>query len=126
MEGFSKNEKPNTERKKRQEIFAKVIRAGKRTYFFDVKKTRNEELYLTITESKKRFVSEGRFHYEKHKIFLYKEDFDKFIDSLHDVVNYITERQPYDRLEEQDVAEVVEEEVAESDYTDVDFEDLTK
>jgi hypothetical protein len=62
----------------REEIFSKVIRAGKRTYFFDVKSTRGNDLYLTITESKKRFHEDGDSFYEKHKIFLYKEDFDKF------------------------------------------------
>jgi hypothetical protein len=62
----------------RDEIFSKVIRAGKRTYFFDVKSTRGNDLYLTITESKKRFHDDGDSFYEKHKIFLYKEDFDKF------------------------------------------------
>jgi hypothetical protein len=59
------------------------VRAGKRTYFFDVKATRSNELYLTITESKKRFDQQsGNFFYEKHKLFLYREDFDKFITAL--------------------------------------------
>ena len=65
------------------DIFSTVVRAGKRTYFFDVKSTRSNELYLTITESKKRFNQQsGRFFYEKHKLFLYQEDFDKFRDAL--------------------------------------------
>ncbi|MFZ9943649.1 MAG: DUF3276 family protein, partial [Bacteroidia bacterium] len=58
----------------RSDLFAKAVRAGKRTYFFDVKSTRSNDYYLTITESKKRFKDDG-FAYEKHKIFLYKEDF---------------------------------------------------
>jgi len=59
-----------------EEIYTKVVRAGKRTYFFDVKATRKEDYYLTITESKKRLGKEGKVFYEKHKIFLYNEDFD--------------------------------------------------
>ncbi|MFZ0282879.1 MAG: DUF3276 family protein, partial [Bacteroidales bacterium] len=66
----------------KEEIYTKVVRAGKRTYFFDVKATRKEDYYLTITESKKRLGKEGKVFYEKHKIFLYKEDFEKFTDGL--------------------------------------------
>lgn len=73
----------------KEEIFTKVVRAGKRTYFFDVKATRKEDYYLTITESKKRLGKEGKVFYEKHKIFLYKEDFEKFADGLRDAVAYI-------------------------------------
>ena len=66
---------------RREEIFSKAVRAGKRTYFFDVKTTRANDHYLTITESKKRFGEDGeKPYYEKHKIFLYKEDFDKFME----------------------------------------------
>src|SRR4030042_2000447 len=78
------------EKVERQEIFSKSLRAGKRTYFFDVKATRRNDYYLTITESKKRFNKDGRFHYEKHKIFLYKEDFEAFMEYLAEVVSYIT------------------------------------
>ena len=74
-EGNVKSEEYGADGTEREEIHSKAVRAGKRTYFFDVKSTRNEELYLTITESKKKFVSEGKFHYEKHKLFLYKEDY---------------------------------------------------
>ncbi|MCJ7447278.1 MAG: PUR family DNA/RNA-binding protein [Bacteroidales bacterium] len=73
----------------KEEIFTKVVRAGKRTYFFDVKATRKEDYYLTITESKKRLGKEGKVFYEKHKIFLYKEDFEKFTEGLKDAVAYI-------------------------------------
>lgn len=73
----------------KDEIFTKVIRAGKRTYFFDVKATRQDDYYLTITESKKRLGKEGKIFYEKHKIFLYKEDFEKFTDGLKEAVSYI-------------------------------------
>jgi hypothetical protein len=70
----------------RQEIFSKKIRAGKRTYFFDVKSTKGNDYFLTITESKKRF-EDGSF--VKHKIFLYKEDFNKFMEALTETVNHV-------------------------------------
>lgn len=70
------------------EIYSKRVKAGKRTYFFDVKSTRGNDFYLTITESKKRFKEEGYF-YEKHKIFLYKEDFGKFLEALNEAVAHI-------------------------------------
>lgn len=70
------------------EIYSQRVRAGKRTYFFDVKSTRSNDYYLTITESKRRFKDEG-FFYEKHKIFLYKEDFDKFVKALQESVEHI-------------------------------------
>jgi hypothetical protein len=72
----------------RDEIFSTKVKAGKRTYFFDVKSTRSNDYYLTITESKKRFKEDG-FTYEKHKIFLYKEDFGKFVDAMNDVVQHV-------------------------------------
>ena len=75
----------------RDEIFSKAVRAGKRTYFFDVKSTRGGDLYLTITESKKRFHDDGNFYFEKHKLFLYKEDFEKFSDGLSEVIDKIEE-----------------------------------
>ena len=78
----------------RDEIFSTKVKAGKRTYFFDVKSTRSNDYYLTITESKKRFKEDG-FTYEKHKIFLYKEDFNKFIEALNSTVNHVkTELMP--------------------------------
>lgn len=78
----------------REEIFSKSVRAGKRTYFFDVKTTRRNDYYLTLTESKKRFNRDGRFYFEKHKIFLYKEDFDKFVDGLSEAIEYIKANAP--------------------------------
>ncbi len=72
----------------REEIFSKRVRAGKRTYFFDVKSTRSNDYYLTITESKRRFKDEGYF-YEKHKIFLYKEDFLKFMEALQTTIDHV-------------------------------------
>ena len=76
------------------EIFSKTLRAGKRTYFFDVKCTRNNEYYLTITESKKKFAGDGNVRYEKHKLFLYPEDFEKFTDTFREVIDFINENQP--------------------------------
>jgi len=72
----------------RDEIYSTKVKAGKRTYFFDVKSTRSNDYYLTITESKKRFKDDG-FSYEKHKIFLYKEDFNKFLEALTSTVNHV-------------------------------------
>ncbi len=107
----------------RQEIHSKVIRAGKRTYFFDVKSTRNNEYYLTITESKKKFSDKGKFHYEKHKVFLYQEDFEKFRDSLQEIFDFIKENQP-----ETESGGINEELSAETlpvkDYTNIDFDDI--
>ena len=73
-----------------EDVYSRPVRAGKRTYFFDVKTTRgNNDFYLTITESKRRTERDGSFTYDKHKIFLYKEDFDKFAEGLSDAVSYI-------------------------------------
>ena len=72
-----------------EEIFSKVLRAGRRTYFFDVRATRANDYYLTITESKKFIHDDGSFHYKKHKIYLYKEDFEMFKDILNEMTNYV-------------------------------------
>ena len=74
----------------RKEIFSERVRAGKRTYFFDVKATRSNDYYLTITESKRKYQNDG-YSYEKHKIFLYKEDFNKFMKALNQSVNHVKE-----------------------------------
>lgn len=87
MEGYER--KDGMEAIDREEIYSKAVRAGKRTYFFDVKATRNNDYYLTITESKKKFDDNGSQNFEKHKIFLYKEDFEKFSEGLEEVVAYI-------------------------------------
>jgi hypothetical protein len=109
-------EHENQER--REDVFSKAVRAGKRTYFFDVKATRTEQFYLTVTESKRKFDSvTGKYFYEKHKIFLYQEDFDKFLEGLHIAFKFIEtgERPP----EEPEMPESEE-----SDSLDVSFEDL--
>ena len=76
-----------------EDVYSKPVRAGKRTYFFDVKATRGrKDFYLTITESKRRNNPDGTFNYDKHKIFLYKEDFEKFAEGLEDAVAFIRGR----------------------------------
>lgn len=111
----------------KQEIFSKAVRAGKRTYFFDVKATKGNDYYLTITESKKRFGDDGKFYYEKHKIFLYKEDFDKFADGLTEAVAQIRTLQPEVAATESNHTEKVVETTAAStngSFSDVNFDDL--
>ena len=90
----------------RRDIFSKAVRAGKRTYFLDVKATRKDEYYLTITESKKKFSPDGKSVYEKHKIFLYKEDFDKFADGLAEVVAFIRKEQDLNTINTDDMPSV--------------------
>ncbi len=120
MEGFEKQ--GETEKNEREEIFSKAVRAGKRTYFFDVKATRKNDYYLTITESKKRYDQDGRYHFEKHKVFLYKEDFDKFVGGLQETVDFIKKNQNFEVASP--VETVREEPVATAEYTSVEFEDL--
>jgi hypothetical protein len=110
------------EESEHREIFSKAVRAGKRTYFFDVKATKRNDYFLTITESKKRFQKDGRFFFEKHKIFLYKEDFEKFADGFTEVIDYIKNV----KSAEQGVSEEIKHHESEGaeDYTSVDFEDL--
>jgi hypothetical protein len=130
MEDFEMNDDHfENESKFREEIYSKAVRAGKRTYFFDVKSTRRDELYLTITESKKRFEQDGNFHFEKHKIFLYKEDFDKFIEGLQEVITFIDQNQSDDydvEYSNEEIKEVkaLEEVGIDKDFTKIDFEAL--
>jgi CRISPR/Cas system CSM-associated protein Csm2 small subunit len=79
------------EQDKNNEIYSKVVRAGKRTYFFDVKATKSNELYVTLTESKKTIDENGIEQFQKHKLFLYKEDFEKFKEGLDDVLEKIND-----------------------------------
>jgi hypothetical protein len=119
----------NDEKTVKEEIYTKIVRAGKRTYFFDVKATRKEDYYLTITESKKRLGKEGKVFYEKHKIFLYKEDFDKFTDGLKDAVTYIGNGSGELRTQILHPADEVKQEVGElsaEEFTNIDFDDLGK
>lgn len=135
MEDFEKNEGlMENDSKFREEIYSKAVRAGKRTYFFDVKSTRRDEFYLTITESKKRFEQDGNFHFEKHKIFLYREDFEKFVDGLQEVISYIDQNQgaEYDSATPSEYEEVNSNKIndlevvgSRKDYTNIDFDDLS-
>jgi hypothetical protein len=105
-----------------REIFSKAVRAGKRTYFFDVKATKRNDYFLTITESKKRFQKDGRFFFEKHKIFLYKEDFEKFADGFTEVIEYIKNVKSSEQVVNEEITH--QETEGTEDYTSVDFEDL--
>ncbi|MEN9997895.1 MAG: hypothetical protein RI922_885 [Bacteroidota bacterium] len=104
------------ENDKNNEVYSKVVRAGKRTYFFDVKSTKGNDLYITLTESKKTFNDDGRDNYQKHKIFLYKEDFEKFREGLEDVLAKIDELR--------DSGEFVDTDENISNYSAVSFDDL--
>jgi len=113
----------------KEEIFTKVVRAGKRTYFFDVKATRKDDYYLTITESKKRLGKEGKVFYEKHKIFLYKEDFEKFTEGLKEAVTYIDNGRDIEQKSEIQAEAEPEQEKGEKtseEFTNIEFDDLGK
>lgn len=97
----------------REEIFSKKVKAGKRTYFFDIKSTRANDFYLTITESKRR-VNGDQFSYEKHKIFLYKEDFLKFVEALNETVDHVK----HELLPEFDFEKLEREDENHTDYKD--------
>lgn len=96
------------------EVYSKVVRAGKRTYFFDIKSTRNNDLYLTLTESKKT-TNDGEVSFMKHKIFLYKEDFEKFKDGFEEVLN---------KIETLKASGEYAEDESTSSYNSVDFDEL--
>src|SRR5689334_3157860 len=115
----------------REEIFAKSVRAGKRTYFFDVKSTRANDYYLTITESKRRFGDDGAPIYEKHKIFLYREDFEKFMEGFNECTSKINQLVaenppiPYEqRKPKQDENNSGSAESTGNGFSDVSFDDL--
>lgn len=120
----------NNNDKDQEEIFSKVLRAGRRTYFFDVRETKASDYYLTITESKKFTNDDGTFHYKKHKIYLYKEDFNDFSSILAEMVDFIIKergeeviserhQKNYDKDKSLDSAGV-----SENDFTDLSFEDI--
>jgi hypothetical protein len=100
----------------RDEIYSNVVRAGKRTYFFDVRATKGKDYYLTITESKRKYDDDGNFHYQKHKIFLYKEDFEKFTIGMSESIKKVIELK---NDQNDDVAEKID-----NQFTDVNFDDL--
>lgn len=120
-----------------EEIFSKVLRAGRRTYFFDVRSTKAGDYYLTITESKKFTNEDGSYYYKKHKIYLYKEDFAAFRENVEEMTDFIinekgeeviSERHQRDyKKEDQDddsVSADNEKSKKASDFTDIDFEDI--
>jgi hypothetical protein len=106
----------------REEVFSKSVRAGKRTYFFDVKSTKSQDYYLTITESKKRMGDDGNHFFEKHKIFLYREDFQKFVDGLNEAIHHVGTL----NLPDPPSHGNNNEESGSSSYSDVNFDDLGK
>jgi len=129
----------NNEMMEKEEIYSKVLRAGRRTYFFDVRSTKAGDYYLTITESKKFTNDDGSFHYKKHKIYLYKEDFTEFNSILKEMTDYvitekgdevISERHQKDFKKEYDTPKAEEKTTdesstpAESRFTDIDFDDI--
>jgi hypothetical protein len=132
----------NNERNDREEIYSKVLRAGRRTYFFDVRSTRAGDYYLTLTESKKFTHDDGSFHYQKHKIYLYKEDFESFTEHLKEMTDFvynekgeevISERHQKDFKKEEfsdngfdeSIQDQSEDDVeAPKSFTDVKFEDI--
>jgi hypothetical protein len=117
-----------------EEIYSKVVRAGRRTYFFDVRSTKADDYYLTVTESKKFTNDDGSFHFKKHKIYLYKEDFSEFTETLEDMIAYIlrhkgeeviSERHQSDyKREETETAAPESENPNATSFTDVNFDDI--
>lgn len=117
----------------KEEIFSKVLRAGRRTYFFDVRATKADDYYITITESKKFTEEDGSFHFKKHKIYLYKEDFAAFAEILEDMTSYvlnhkgeevISERHQKDFKKEYVTEKTEEESPKTTSFTDIDFDDI--
>ncbi len=124
------NEKDHLEQ---EEIFSQVLRAGRRTYFFDVRATKAEDYYLTITESKKFTHDDGSFHYKKHKIYLYKEDFSEFNEMLKAATDYILEEKGEEVISERhqkdfkrpsEVNGETNDNSSTESFTDVNFEDI--
>jgi len=117
----------------KDEIFSKVLRAGRRTYFFDVRATKADDYYITITESKKFTEEDGSYHFKKHKIYLYKEDFTAFSEILGELTDYvlehkgeevISERHQKDFKREFNTETNEESSTSEKNFTDVDFDDI--
>lgn len=118
-----------------EEIYSKVLRAGRRTYFFDVRSTKAGDYYLTITESKKFTHDDGSFHYKKHKIYLYKEDFQSFRDIMEEMMDYIIDEKGTEVISERHQKDFKKEDEEPKDsteengttsgsFTDVDFDDI--
>lgn len=125
----------NKEKDSQEEIFSKSLRAGRRTYFFDVRETRAGDYYLTITESKKHTNKDGSFFFKKHKIYLYKEDFQGFKEFLEESTNFITQEKGDEVISERHQSDYFEESNAETSdsnqnqddldkFTDINFDDI--
>jgi hypothetical protein len=118
----------------KEEIFSKILRAGRRTYFFDVRATKADDYYITITESKKFTEEDGSFHFKKHKIYLYKEDFAAFTEILGDMTSYVLNHKGEEVISERHQKDFKKEYVSEntddevttqvSSFTDIDFDDI--
>lgn len=121
----------NHEMMEKEEIYSKVLRAGRRTYFFDVRATKAGDYYLTITESKKFTNDDGSFHYKKHKIYLYKEDFVEFNEICAEMTKYIIDEKGEEVISERhqkdfkkETYESNETPASPESFTDVNFEDI--
>ena len=115
----------------KDEIFSKVLRAGRRTYFFDVRATKADDYYVTITESKKFTEADGSYHFKKHKIYLYKEDFKEFADILGEMTNYVLNQKGEEVISERHQKDYKKQEYndnqilkANKTYTDIEFDDI--
>ena len=120
----------------KEEIFSKVLRAGRRTYFFDVRSTRADDYYVTITESKKFTEEDGSFHFKKHKIYLYKEDFAAFAEILGEMTDYVLDHKGEEVISERHQRDYKKEtfeddltksepiEQVDKNFTDVNFDDI--
>jgi hypothetical protein len=116
----------------KEDIFSKVLRAGRRTYFFDVRATKADDYYITITESKKFTEEDGSFHFKKHKIYLYKEDFAAFREILDEMTDFVLDQKGEEVISERhqkdfkrEVYAEGEEEVKSAEsFTNIDFDDI--
>ena len=116
-----------SDRIEQEEIFSQILRAGRRTYFFDVRSTKADDYYLTITESKKFTHDDGSFRYQKHKIYLYKEDFSDFQEMLKNATKFIVNEKGTEVISERHQKDYKREEVTEKvseAFTDLSFEDI--
>lgn len=110
----------------KDEIFSRVHRAGRRTYFFDVRATKSDDYYITITESKKFTEEDGSFHFKKHKIYLYKEDFAEFKEMLNEMTDFVLKNKGEEVISERHQKDYKREEKppTPSSFTDVSFDDI--
>lgn len=114
----------------KEEIFSKALRAGRRTYFFDVRATKADDYYVTITESKKFTEEDGSFHFKKHKIYLYKEDFFEFAQILNEMTDFVLHQKGDEVISERHQKDFKKEIIApfssqvEKKFTDLNFDDI--